>query len=463
MRQYTSTLSVKALRWIRKDQVFQMLPADDVIERQRFVVFRLFSFTAVLVCIAVAIKMLVTLKANWLPYCVLASGAFLLANYMRLKPGDSLRWAYVSMLTACLVLLHLVSYTSGGIRTGGTFFLMAVIIYAFMLLGRKGGWWITAAAGLHIGVIFYFSSFTQLTSFSLFDENIQLINEDFLVNILLTFLLISALSSYLQSGSNVVIQRIVENNQKLAEQNRLLEAQNAALEKKNEELDKFASAAAHDLRSPLRAMASLVDMVLEDDLQMTRESQYKLDLIRQRAHRMDKLLLALQDYARAGSRHQSKGWVNLDALVLGLKIKYQHSESVQIHTEVPQKEILTYPGLLEKVLDLLIDNAIRFNNKTLKMVSIEARQEDDFLQFSVRDNGPGIPKEFHQKVFGIFQTLSARDQVDTSGVGLSIARKIVQEQGGQMQLFSESTNDGCEFRFSWPLVELQKEAPAQRA
>jgi hypothetical protein len=232
MRNYLSTLSGSVLHWIRKDQVFLTLHNDDVIERQRFVVFRLFSFIAVLECVAVATKMLVTLKSNWLPYCVLVAGAFLLVNYLRLKPGDSLRRAYSLMLVGCLILLHFVAYTCGGIRTGGTFFLTAVIIYAFMLLGRSGAWLITAAAGLHIGLLFYFSSYTQLTSFSLFEENIQLINEDFLVNILLTFLLISALSSYLQSGRNVVIQRIVENSQKLAEQNRLLEAQNAALEKK---------------------------------------------------------------------------------------------------------------------------------------------------------------------------------------------------------------------------------------
>ncbi len=463
MRNYLSTLSGSVLHWIRKDQVFLTLHNDDVIERQRFVVFRLFSFIAVLVCVAVATKMLVTLKSNWLPYCVLVAGAFLLVNYLRLKPGDSLRRAYSLMLVGCLILLHLVAYTCGGIRTGGTFFLTAVIIYAFMLLGRSGGWLITAAAGLHIGLLFYFSSYTQLTSFSLFEENIQLINEDFLVNILLTFLLISALSSYLQSGRNVVIQRIVENSQKLSEQNRLLEAQNAALEKKNEELDKFASVAAHDLRSPLRAMASLADMVLEDDLQMADESKHKLNLIRQRAHRMDKLLLSLQDYAKAGSRPESKGWMNLEALVLGMKVKHQHSSLVKIETNVPQQEILTYPGLLEKVLDLLIDNAIRFNDKPLKMVNIEAKQEGDLLQFSVRDNGPGIPPEFHQKVFVIFQTLAARDQVDTSGAGLAIARKIVQEQGGQMNIYSDPAKHGCEFRFSWPLVKAPKEATARRA
>lgn len=260
---YPAFLNV--LLWLRKEHVLKSIPEEEVLEKQRFVVFRIFSVTAILVCVAVALKMLLTLKSNWLPYSVLATGGVILINYLFISLKTKLQRAYIIMLVSCLVLLHIVAYTCGGIRTGGTFFLTAVIIYAFMLLGRKGGWAITIAAGIHVLILFFLSSFTNLTSFSLFEEKVQLINEDFLVNIFLTFLLIAALSSYLQSGRNVVIQRIVESNRQLAENNRLLAIKNAALEKKNEELDKFASLASHDLRSPLRAIGSLSDMILEDD------------------------------------------------------------------------------------------------------------------------------------------------------------------------------------------------------
>lgn len=445
---YTAFLNV--MLWLRKERVLKSIPEEEVLEKQRFVVFRIFSVTAILVCIAVALKMLLTLKSNWLPYSVLTTGGVILINYLLIGLKTRLERAYIIMLISCLILLHIVAYTCGGIRTGGTFFLTAVIIYAFMLLGRKGGWAITAAAGVHVLILFFLSSYTDLTSFSLFEEKVQLINEDFLVNIFLTFLLIAALSSYLQSGRNVVIQRIVETNKQLAENNRLLAVQNAALEKKNEELDKFASLASHDLRSPLRAIGSLSDMILEDDMMLHPESLSKLNLIRQRAHRMDKLLSALLEYARAGNNSASIGEVDLNALFLGLKVKHQHNESIEIHTRFEIERLVTPGGQLEKVFDILLDNAIRFNDKKEVIIQVDGKREGAHFSFCVSDNGPGIPEAFHDKVFVIFQTLAARDTVETSGAGLAIAKKIVQEQGGQIHIISDSKESGCKVRFTWP-------------
>lgn len=458
---YPAFLNV--LLWLRKEHVLKSIPEEEVLEKQRFVVFRIFSVTAILVCVAVALKMLLTLKSNWLPYSVLATGGVILINYLFIGLKTKLQRAYIIMLVSCLVLLHIVAYTCGGIRTGGTFFLTAVIIYAFMLLGRKGGWAITIAAGIHVLILFFLSSFTDLTSFSLFEEKVQLINEDFLVNIFLTFLLIAALSSYLQSGRNVVIQRIVESNRQLAENNRLLAIQNAALEKKNEELDKFASLASHDLRSPLRAIGSLSDMILEDDQELHPESRSKLKIIRQRAHRMDKLLSALLEYARAGNNAESLGEVDLSALFLGLKGKHQQSENIQIHTRFEIERLITPGGQLEKVFDILLDNAIRFNDKNNVVIHVDGKREGAYFSFCVSDNGPGIPEAFHQKVFVIFQTLAARDTVETSGAGLAIAKKIVQEQGGQIQVISGSQESGCKIRFTWPLNSNQPKENAQRA
>lgn len=458
---YPAFLNV--LLWLRKERVLKSIPEAEVLEKQRFVVFRIFSATAILVCMAVAMKMLLTLKSNWLPYSVLATGGVILINYLFVGLKTKLQQAYIIMLVSCLVLLHIVAYTCGGIRTGGTFFLTAVIIYAFMLLGRKGGWAITIAAGIHVLILFFLSSYTDLTSFSLFEEKVQLINEDFLVNIFLTFLLIAALSSYLQSGRNVVIQRIVETNKQLAENNRLLAVQNAALEKKNEELDKFASLASHDLRSPLRAIGSLSDMILEDDQQLHPESLSKLNLIRQRAHRMDKLLSALLEYARAGNQPATLGEVNLNAMFIGLKVKHQRNENIQISTRFESEHLITYAGQLEKVFDILLDNAIRFNDKQEVIIQVDGKRDGEFFSFCVSDNGPGIPEAFHQKVFVIFQTLAARDTIETNGAGLAIAKKIVQEQGGLIRIISDAQTTGCKVYFTWPFHSNQTGENAQRA
>lgn len=448
-------LAKHGLHWLRKERVFESIPQNEVLERQRFVVFRIFSITAVLVCIGVASKMLLTLKLNWLPYTVLGLGAVILLNYLRIRVHTNLRKAYIIMLVACLVLLHIVAYTCGGIRTGGTFFLSAVIIYAFMLLGKKGGWLITSAAAIHVLVQFYLSTYTDLTSFSLFEENINLINEDFLVNILLTFTLIAALSSYLQSGRNVVIQRILDNNLKLEENNKLLEANNRALEKKNEELDKFASVASHDLRAPLRAIGSLTDMVLEDEENLSFDSREKLSIVRKRVHRMDSLLSALLDYSRADRRTDHPAKVDLNALLVGLLMKHKKNDTIEFEISKDLPSIYTSPTKLEKVIDALMDNALKFNNKEKPKVKLEVEQEKGQFKFRVSDNGPGIAPEFQQKIFVIFQTLEARDKLESTGAGLAIAKKIVEEHQGSLTVKSSGDNQGSIFEFTWNAAENQ--------
>ena len=443
------------LHWLRKEKVFVSIPQNEVLERQRFVVYRIFSVTAVLVCIGVASKMLLTLKSNWLPYTVLGLGAVILLNYLRIRINSNLRRAYIVMLVACLVLLHIVAYTCGGIRTGGTFFLSAVIIYAFMLLGKKGGWFITLAAAVHVMVQFYLSTYTDLTSFSLFEDKINLINEDFLVNILLTFTLIAALSSYLQSGRNVVIQRILDNNLQLEENNKLLEANNSALEKKNEELDKFASVASHDLRAPLRAIGSLTDMVLEDEENLSFDSREKLNIVRKRAHRMDNLLSALLDYSRADRRSDTPAQVELNSLMVGLLTKHTNNGTVDIQLPKNLPVLYTSPSKLEKVFDVLMDNAIKFNNKDRPCVKIEFEQMNDRFLFRVSDNGPGIAVEFQKKIFVIFQTLEARDKVESTGAGLAIAKKIVEEHHGSLTVNSSGDNTGSTFEFTWKVSDNQ--------
>lgn len=443
------------MHWLRKEKVFVSIPQNEVLERQRFVVYRIFSVTAVLVCIGVASKMLLTLKSNWLPYTVLGLGAVILLNYLRITVNSNLRRAYIVMLVACLVLLHIVAYTCGGIRTGGTFFLSAVIIYAFMLLGKKGGWLITLAAAVHVMVQFYLSTYTDLTSFSLFEEKIHLINEDFLVNIMLTFTLIAALSSYLQSGRNVVIQRILDNNLQLEQNNKLLEANNRALEKKNEELDKFASVASHDLRAPLRAIGSLTDMVIEDEENLSFDSREKLNIVRKRAHRLDNLLSALLDYSRADRRTDIPAKVDLNALMVGLLTKHVQKRPVdfQLPSELPT--LYTSPVKLEKVLDVLIDNALKFNNKETPIVKFEVELLKDQYLFRISDNGPGIATEFQQKIFVIFQTLEARDKVESTGAGLAIAKKIVEEHNGSITVASLGDDTGSTFEFTWKASDNQ--------
>lgn len=429
--------------------VYQQIPIDQVVERQRFVVFRIFSFTAVFVCISVFAKMCLTLSnINWLPFAVLSLGIVILLNYLRIRAHLQLPKAYIIMMATCLLLLHCVAYTCGGIRTGGSFFLMAVIIYGYMLLGKTGGHFLTAAALLHIVSMFILSTYTDFTSFSLFENKIHLVNEDFLTNIILSIVLIAALSSYLQSERNVVIRRVLESKKELELINIELTNQNRALEKKNAELDKFASLASHDLRSPLRAIGSLTDMILEDDKGFEGDTVEKLQIIRKRTHRMDTLLSALLDYSRADQKSKDIDTIDVGAILESITQEFVPSSSINFSISEGLPCLYTSKIQLYRVFNELIKNAIQFNNSEQIKIDIAGTQIQDYWQFSVKDNGIGIDDAFKEKVFIIFQTLQTRDSHESAGAGLAIVKKIVNENGGMIWITSNH-DCGVTIHFNW--------------
>jgi signal transduction histidine kinase len=104
---------------------------------------------------------------------------------------------------------------------------------------------------------------------------------------------------------------------------------------------------------------------------------------------------------------------------------------------------------IEQVFMNLIGNAIKYHDKESGIIEIDYEKTNDFHQFSVADDGPGIALEFHEKVFMIFQTLQPRDTVESTGVGLSIVKKIIDEIGGKVWIES-LPGKGAKFIFNIP-------------
>jgi signal transduction histidine kinase len=82
-------------------------------------------------------------------------------------------------------------------------------------------------------------------------------------------------------------------------------------------------------------------------------------------------------------------------------------------------------------------------------VWVSAREEGEWIEFCVTDDGPGIDPQFHQRIFGIFQTLRPRDEVEGSGIGLALVKRLVEMRGGVIQIES-ALGEGATFRFTWP-------------
>jgi signal transduction histidine kinase len=122
-------------------------------------------------------------------------------------------------------------------------------------------------------------------------------------------------------------------------------------------------------------------------------------------------------------------------------------ESAIVSVQVDLPVVVAEPTPLRQVFQNLIGNAIKHGGEGVQIV-IEAADAGAFWEFSVTDDGPGVPPEYHERIWGIFQTLEARDRVEGTGIGLSLVKKLVEAQGGQVGITS-SAGSGARFRFLW--------------
>ncbi len=228
-----------------------------------------------------------------------------------------------------------------------------------------------------------------------------------------------------------------------------LQRKAAELERSNSELEQFAYVASHDLKAPLRAIANLSRWI-EEDLsdQMSGATRKQMIMLRGRVDRMEALINGLLQYARTGRMDAAKEAVDVKLLIDEVieSLAPPAEFTIEIDPDMPVLQTARVP--LYHVFSNLIDNAIKHHDRCDGHLHIAVQDMEDFYEFSVIDDGAGIAPEFHAKVFQIFQTLQARDDVESTGVGLSLAKKIVEEQGGEIHLQS-AQGEGAKFRFSW--------------
>lgn len=237
---------------------------------------------------------------------------------------------------------------------------------------------------------------------------------------------------------------------RLAETRSALAAKNQELQRSNAELDQFAYVVSHDLKAPLRAIANLSQWIEEDAGEsLDAENRRQMELLRGRVHRMEALINGILEYSRIGRVAVEPEEVDTGALLAEVvdSLAIPPGFTVSIGEEMPR---LIAPRVrLGQVFANLIGNAVKYNDKVEGRVTISAAERGDFHLFAVVDNGPGIAPQFHEKIFQIFQTLQSRDSFESTGVGLTLVKKIVEEQGGEIRVDS-AEGKGATFRFTWP-------------
>jgi PAS domain S-box-containing protein len=223
------------------------------------------------------------------------------------------------------------------------------------------------------------------------------------------------------------------------------------LEQSNRELDQFAYVASHDLKAPLRAIINLAGWIAEDARSHLPAPSFEhLQKLRGRALRMDRLLDDLLVYSRLGRRSELSEPVQLDLLIQDIVELLAPPPGFTITTTSALPTLTTARAPLELVLRNLINNAIKHHHQPAQgVVEITVQALDAFVEIAVRDNGPGIAPQHHERIFGMFQTLRPRDEVEGSGMGLAIVKKAVEQRNGTIRLLS-APDEGTTFFFTWP-------------
>lgn len=227
-----------------------------------------------------------------------------------------------------------------------------------------------------------------------------------------------------------------------------------ALERSNRELDQFAYVTSHDLKAPIRGIANLSRWI-EEDLgeAATPEIQGHLELLRRRVHRMEALIDAILEYSRVGRKRGKVEAVDARGLLDEVVDLLAPPPGFVLRLPETLPLLRTERTRLQQVFLNLIGNAIKHHpDRERARVDVDVEDAGAFWRFAVTDDGRGIPRRFHERVFAPFQTLEARDKVEGAGIGLAIVKKVVESKGGRVELESDE-GAGATFRFTWPKEE----------
>jgi signal transduction histidine kinase len=227
------------------------------------------------------------------------------------------------------------------------------------------------------------------------------------------------------------------------------------LQRSNEDLQQFAYIASHDLKEPMRMIASYATLLQRRyQSRLDEDADTYIGFIVDGVRRMNLLINDLLDYSRAGQlTDEQPSPVDPTQVLKGvldnLKVTIADAGAIVTHDPLP---IISYDQTrLAQLLQNLIGNAIKYRGEKKPVIHLWADTTETETIFAVTDNGPGIPPEHHETIFGIFQRLHGKD-VEGTGIGLAMCRRIVERHGGR--IWVESTpGAGSTFRFTVPHVQ----------
>jgi len=222
----------------------------------------------------------------------------------------------------------------------------------------------------------------------------------------------------------------------------------------NKELKDFASIVSHDLKAPLRGIKSLATWILDDcSDKLGKQGNEQMNLLLGRVERMYNLIDGVIQYSKAGRTEEKNVQVNLDDFIPEAIDMLVPPENISITIENTMPVIECAETHIMQLFQNLLSNAIKYMDKPQGQIKVGCVEEDGFWKFSIADNGPGIEEKHFEKIFKMFQALSVSEDFEGTGVGLTIAKKIVELYGGHIWVESK-IGKGSTFFFTLPKQEM---------